>query len=81
MKRTVIAMAIAGAFGAPLLAFAADGSEVKLFGRVQAEYSSTKVDVAGTSTNNYRQEAINDNAGQSRWCMDISEDLGNGLKA
>lgn len=81
MHKKLIMLAVAGVFSAPLLASAAEGSNVKLFGRVQAEYSSTKIDVIGTSANNYRQEVISDNGGQSRWGIDVSEDLGNGLSA
>ena len=80
MNKKLIALAIASALATPWAASAADGTDVKLFGRVQAEYSSTKIDQA-SSTSSYRQQAISDNAGQSRWGLDISEDLGNGLSA
>ena len=81
MNKKLIALAVASALVTPWAASAADGTDVKLFGRVQAEYSSTKIDQASTNNGAYRQQAISDNAGQSRWGLDISEDLGNGLSA
>ena len=78
MNKKLTVLMIAGAFSAPLAA-SAEASNVTLFGRVQAEYQSTKIDQVGT--NDYRQETISDNAGQSRWGMKIKEDLGNGLSA
>lgn len=79
MNKKLIAIAVAGALGAPFAA-SADSSGVTLFGRVQAEYQSTKIDQAA-SASDYRQESISDNAGQSRWGLKIKEDLGNGLSA
>ncbi len=85
MNKKLIALAVAGALGTPLVA-SADG--VTLYGRVAAEYTS--VDISQTpgqggspasGANAYRQSAINDNAGTSRWGLLISEDIGNGLKA
>ena len=67
-------------FGAPIAAQAGDSS-VTLFGRVQAEYQSTRINQAENSTTSHRQEAISDNATQSRWGMKIQEDMGNGLSA
>lgn len=78
MNKKLVVMAVATALCTPLLA-SAQGTDVTLFGRVQAEYQSTKIDQVGT--NDYRQETISDNAGQSRWGMKIKEDLGNGLSA
>ncbi len=85
MNKKLIALAVAGALGAPLVA-SADTSGVTLFGRVQAEYSSTKIDQTpgqggSTDSTNYRQEVIGDNGVQSRWGLKIHEDLGNGLSA
>ena len=80
MNKKLIVLAVVSVLTAPLLASADEGTNVKLFGRVQAEYSSTKIDQAVGATD-YRQEAINDNGGQSRWGIFISEDLGNGLRA
>jgi len=76
MNKKLIALAVAGALGAPLVA-SAQGTGVTLFGRVGAEYSSTEVD----SATSYRQETVGDNAGVSRWGLLIKEDLGNGLTA
>ena len=78
MNKKLVVIAVATAFCTPLLA-SAQGTDVTLFGRVQAEYQSTKIDQVGT--NDYRQETISDNAGQSRWGMKVKEDLGNGLSA
>ena len=80
MKKKLIVLVVAGALSAPLLASAQGGTGVTLFGRVQAEYQSTEIDQA-TGANDYRQESISDNAGQSRWGLKINEDLGNGLNA
>ena len=83
MDKKLIVLAVAGALAVPMVA-SADSSGVTLFGRLQAEYSSTKIDQA-SSTNPtagaYRQQVISDNAGQSRWGLLITEDLGNGLSA
>ena len=79
MNKKLIALAVAGALAAPLVA-SAQGTGVTLFGRVGAEYSSTKIDQA-TSASDHRQEVIGDNAGVSRWGLMITEDLGNGLTA
>lgn len=80
MNKKLIVLAVAGALSAPLLASAQGGTGVTLFGRVQAEYQSTEIDQAA-GANDYRQETISDNAGQSRWGIKINEDLGNGLSA
>lgn len=79
MHKKLICLALGSVFTMPL-AVSADSSSVKIFGRVQAEYSSTKIDQAAGAAD-FRQEVIGDNAGQSRWGLDISEDLGNGLRA
>ena len=79
MNKSLIALAVAGALGTPLAASAAPGDGVTLFGRVQAEFGSIKIDQTGV--NDYRQESISDNAGTSRWGLKIVEDLGGGLKA
>jgi GBP family porin len=79
MNKKLITLAVASALSAPLFAHA-DNSSVTLFGRVGAEYGSTKIDQAA-GANNYRQQVIGDNTGISRWGLLISEDLGNGLKA
>lgn len=78
MKK-LLALAVASACAAPLLA-SAQASGVTLFGRVQAEYASIDVDRAA-GAEDYRQEVITDNFGQSRWGLAIKEDLGGGLTA
>ncbi len=74
MKKKLIALAVAGALAAPVVA-SAQGTNVTIFGRVQAEYSL--VDFSGQPS----QGALQDNARSSRWGLHITEDLGNGLKA
>lgn len=78
MNRKIIALAIAGAMGGSLNAYAANS--VTLYGRVGLEYGSVDIDQT-PSVNDYRQESISDNAGISRWGLWIVEDLGSGLKA
>ncbi len=74
MKKKLVALAIAGAFAAPVVA-SAQGTNVTIFGRVQAEYS-------GVDNGNVPyQSGISDNARASRWGLQITEDLGRGLKA
>ena len=80
MNKKLIALAVAGALGAPLVASAAPGDGVTLFGRVGVEFGSIDIDQA-PGANDYRQESISDNAGASRWGLLIVEDLGGGLKA
>ena len=79
MNKKLIALAVAGALGAPLAASAAPGDGVTLFGRVGVEYGSVKIDQAA-GPNAYRQSSLSDNAGASRWGLLITEDLGNGMK-
>ncbi|SEP09817.1 porin [Nitrosovibrio sp. Nv6] len=74
MKKKLIALAAAGALAAPVVA-SAQGTNVTIFGRVQAEYSL--VDFAGQPS----QGSLQDNARSSRWGLHITEDLGNGFKA
>ena len=80
MNKKLIALAVAGALGAPLVASAAPGDGVTLFGRVGVEFGSIDIDQAPGAAD-YRQESISDNAGASRFGMLITEDLGGGLKA
>ncbi|MDQ3186036.1 MAG: porin, partial [Pseudomonadota bacterium] len=76
MKKKLIALAVAGALAAPVVASAqAQGTNVTIFGRVQAEYSLN--DSSGRPSDG----ALQDNARSSRWGLHITEDLGNGLKA
>ncbi len=74
MNKKLIALAIAGALAAPLVA-SAEGTHVTIFGRLQAEYAT--VDVDGFNA----QSAVADDALQSRWGLQIAEDLGAGLRA
>ena len=74
MKKKLIALAVAGALAAPVVA-SAQGTNVTIFGRVQAEYSL--VDFSGTPS----QGSFQDNSRSSRWGLHITEDLGNGFKA
>lgn len=74
MNKKLMALAIAGVMAVPLTA-AADGTHVTIFGRLQAEYAT--VDVDGFNA----QTAVADDALQSRWGLQIAEDLGMGLQA
>ncbi|MCX7184553.1 MAG: porin [Nitrosospira sp.] len=74
MKKKLIALAVAGALAAPVIA-SAQGTNVTIFGRVQAEYSGVD------NGNNAYQSGISDNSRSSRWGLQITEDLGRGLKA
>jgi predicted porin len=74
MKKKLIALAAAGALAAPVVA-SAQGTNVTIFGRVQAEYSL--VDFASQPS----QGSLQDNSRSSRWGLHITEDLGNGLRA
>jgi len=74
MNKRLIALAVAGALAAPLAA-SAEGTHVTIFGRLQAEYAT--VDVDGFNA----QTAVADDALQSRWGLQIAEDLGAGLRA
>ncbi len=80
MNKKLIALAVAGALGAPLVASANPADGVTLFGRVGVEFGSIDIDQAA-GVNDYRQESISDNVGASRWGLLITEDLGGGLKA
>ena len=74
MKKKLIALAVAGALAVPVVA-SAQGTNVTIFGRVQAEYSGVD------NGNNPYQGGISDNARSSRWGLQITEDLGRGLRA
>ncbi|SFU73593.1 Outer membrane protein (porin) [Nitrosomonas eutropha] len=74
MNKKLMALAIAGVMAVPLTAVA-DGTHVTIFGRLQAEYAT--VDVDGFNA----QTAVADDALQSRWGLQIAEDLGMGLRA
>lgn len=74
MKKKLIALAVAGALAAPVVA-SAQGTNVTIFGRVQAEYSLVDFQ------NQRSQGALQDNSRSSRWGLQVTEDLGSGLKA
>lgn len=74
MKKRLISLAVAGALATPMVA-SADGTHVTIFGRLQAEYAT--VDVDGFNA----QTAVVDDALQSRWGLQIAEELGMGLRA
>ena len=81
MNKKLIALAVAGALAAPVIA-SAQGTNVTIFGRVQQEYSGVASGNNGGSTGDQSyQGGLNDNARSSRWGLQISEDLGRGLKA
>ncbi|SEN34203.1 porin [Nitrosomonas marina] len=74
MKKKLISLAVAGALATPMVA-SAQGTNVTMFGSVQAEYST--IDFDGMSS----QAQIGDEAGRSRWGVHVVEQLGGGLKA
>jgi predicted porin len=74
MKKKLISLAVASALAVPMVA-SAQGTNVTLFGSVQAEYAT--VDKEGQGN----QAMIGDNTGRSRWGAHITENLGAGLKA
>ncbi len=74
MNKKLITLVVAGALAAPLAA-SAEGTHVTIFGRLQAEYAT--VDIRGQKS----QSAVSDDALQSRWGLQIAEDLGAGLRA
>ena len=86
MNKKLIALAVASALAAPVIA-SAQGTNVTIFGRVQQEYTGVSTGNNGGSngTGGIGDPAytggLNDNARSSRWGLQISEDLGRGLKA
>ncbi len=74
MKKKLIALVVAGALAAPVVA-AAQGTHVTIFGRIQAEYATVDTDGNGAQT------GVLDDAAQSRWGLQVAEDLGMGLRA
>ena len=73
MKKKLIALAVAGALAATVVA-SAQGTNVTIFGRVQAEHSL--VAFAGKPI----QGAMQDNAHSSRWVLHINKYCGYGSK-
>ncbi len=74
MKKKLISLAVASALAVPMVA-SAQGTNVTLFGSVQAEYATVNKD--GHSS----QALIGDDTGRSRWGAHVTENLGGGLKA
>ena len=74
MKKKLISLAVAGALATPMVA-SAQGTNVTLFGSVQAEYATVNKD--GQSS----QAHIGDDTGRSKFGAQITEELGGGLKA
>ncbi|GKS69888.1 outer membrane protein (porin) [Nitrosomonas sp. PY1] len=74
MKKKLISLAVAGALATPMVA-SAQGTNVTLFGSVQAEYATVNKD--GQSS----QALIGDETGRSKFGAQITEELGGGLKA
>lgn len=81
MKKKILMSAVGAALVAgPMLAHA----DVKIFGRLQAEFASIKIDGnacgTGGSIDCKTQRGIDDSGVMSRVGFDVSEDLGGGLK-
>ncbi|MCC8997682.1 MAG: porin [Nitrosomonas sp.] len=74
MKKKLISLAVAGALATPVVA-SAQGTNVTMFGSVQAEYATVNKD--GQSS----QAHIGDDTGRSKFGAQITEELGGGLKA
>jgi predicted porin len=74
MKKKLISLAVASALATPMVV-SAQGTNVTLFGSVQAEYATVNKD--GQSS----QAHIGDDTGKSRFGAHITENLGGGLKA
>lgn len=73
MKKKLIALAIAGVFAMPVVALA-QGTNLTLFGSLQAEYATVNRD--GQSS----QSLIGDDTGRSKMGAHVTEDLGGGFK-
>ena len=74
MKKKLISLAVAGALATPMVV-SAQGTNVTMFGSVQAEYATVNKD--GQSS----QAHIGDDTGRSRFGAQVTEELGGGLKA
>ncbi len=74
MKKKLISLAVASTLAVPMAA-SAQGTNVTIFGSVQAEYATVNKD--GQSS----QALIGDETGRSRFGAHITEQLGGGLKA
>jgi predicted porin len=73
MNKKLLTLAVAAAVAAPMVAQA----DVKVYGRLQAEYNVEDRDCNGCDS----QQGIDDHAGQSRFGIKATEKLGGGLTA
>ena len=73
MKKKLISLAVASALAVPMVV-SAQGTNVTMFGSVQAEYATVNKD--GQSS----QALIGDDTGRSRFGVHVTENLGGGLK-
>ena len=81
MKKVLITLAAIGVIWTPLVV-SAQGTGITIFGRVQTEYSG--VNVGGRDDSGAPipyQGGIGDNSRSSRWGLQMTENLGRGLKA
>lgn len=79
MNKNLIALAVGATIAAaPIVATQAD---VKLWGRLEVEVVGLDGGDATTQGNFDNETAMGDANGMSRWGIDASKDLGNGLKA
>ncbi len=74
MKKKLISLAVAGALATPMVA-SAQGTNVTMFGSVQAEYATVNFDRQSS------QAHVGDDTGRSKFGAQITEELGGGLKA
>ncbi len=74
MKKKLISLAVASVLAVPMAA-SAQGTNVTIFGSVQAEYATVNRDLQSS------QALIGDDTGRSKWGLHVTENLGGGLKA
>ena len=77
MKKTLLALALLGAFAAT-----ASAADVSVYGRIDlgVSYQNTKNDIKGTTTTKETFTLDSGNSSGSRWGIKGSEDLGNNWK-
>ncbi len=80
MNKKLLTAAVGAALAAgPMLG--AQAADVKIFGKLQAQYDSIKIDGnCGTLADCETQSGIHDNGVMSRIGFDVSQDVGGGLK-
>ena len=80
MNKKLMAVAVAGAFAVPAVAFA-QASNVQIAGRAQLSFANVKAEgaTAGSNANIKGRNRVDDNS--SRLIFRGTEDLGGGLKA